>query len=83
MQELKNVPAIRECSYILKKNLKAVAYGGKLSKMPYAIDEVAAIYYSKWRGGIVLNDKAISTCFTLKSKKNIEAIYMAKLKKRC
>ncbi|CAI2368381.1 unnamed protein product [Moneuplotes crassus] len=83
MQEVKNVPAIRETSYTVKKNLLAIAYGGKLTKMSYAVDQVAAVYYSKWRGSLVLNDLAIPNCATLLAKKSIEKTFMSKFKNKC
>ncbi|CAI2367572.1 unnamed protein product [Moneuplotes crassus] len=83
MQEIKNVPSIRETSYTVKKNLKAVSYGGKLSKMTYAIDNLSAVYYNKWRGSIVLNNLGLPNCLTLKSKKFIEETYMGKFRNKC
>jgi NADH dehydrogenase FAD-containing subunit len=76
MNEPKNVPAIKETSYIVANNLKALAYGGELQTMPYAVDVLAGVYFSKYSGVTVFNDFAVPNCLTLLAKNYIEGTFM-------
>ena len=76
MKEVKNIPAIRETSYIVAHNLKALLNGKKLMKMPYAVNMLSAVYFSKYSGAIIFNDFALPNWCTLLSKKFIECIYL-------
>jgi len=83
MQEAKNVPAIRETCSILSYNLKALTSGHKLKSMSHAVDVLAGVYYSKWKGLIIFNDYALSSCMTVTNKKFIESTYMRNYKNKC
>ena len=83
MKEVKNVPTIRETSYIVAHNLKALLNGKKLMKMPYAVNMLSAVYFSKYSGAIIFNDFALPSRWTLLSKKLIECIYLRYYKNKC
>lgn len=82
MQEVKNVPAIRSTSYTIAHNLKASAYGGDLRSMPYAVDNLAGVYFSRFDGVVVFNDCAIPNPLTLTAKDFIEGTFMNYYKNR-
>jgi hypothetical protein len=76
------VPTIRVTSYTVAKNLKSLAYGGKLEKSPLVVDLLAGVYFSKYSGTTMFNDFAMSFCLTLAGKKFIEGTFMNKYKNR-
>jgi hypothetical protein len=76
MNEVKNVPSIRETSYTVVHNLKALAYGGEMQAMSYTTDLLAGVYFSKYSGVIVFNDFALPNCVVLWGKAYIEKTLM-------
>jgi hypothetical protein len=76
MDEPKCIPAIKQMNPILVSNIKAAAYGGKLTSMPFAINLYAGIYCG-YKGGVnVLNGLVINNKNTLKAKTDIEKTFL-------
>ena len=77
MNEIKNVPVIRDTSYIVAHNLKQMIKDKpNLQSMPYAVDNLAGVYFSSWSGGMLINNFAIRLPCTLLAKKFIEGSFM-------
>lgn len=83
MKEAKNVPSIRATSYIVANNLRALINGRKLEAMPYAIDNIAGVYFAPYSGTVIFNDFAIPMCLTVTAKNFIEGTFIGKYKNRC
>ena len=81
MDEVKNVPAIRVSSAIVAHNLLET-YKEKptLEEMPYQVDLVAGVYFGKYAGTLVVNDKACSNCCQLGNKQSVEGDLMCWLR---
>jgi len=83
MNEAKNVPAIREGSYVVAHNIKQLEKESpKLKEMPYAVNMISAVYYDKWSGSLTTNKCSFFNCCIFNNKKAFEGFYFCLMKNK-
>jgi apoptosis-inducing factor 2 len=84
MNEIKNIPVIREMSYIVAHNLTQLSKDrNTLKEMPYGTDFVSGVYFDKWAGAMVMNRCVMNNWCQFKNKQGFEEVYYNLMNNKC
>ena len=84
MNEVKNIPAIRETADVISYNLKqSLTLNPKFKSMPYAVNNLGIVYLNKWNGSMGFNKFGIRLPCSLMAKSFIQQSFMCFFKNKC